>query len=72
MADNVRFGPQLRGKKLAEAEVRKLLSLADLDPSYASKSVTGLSVGEAQRVALARTLANDPEVMEILTSSFLL
>ncbi|XP_010929292.1 protein STAR1 isoform X1 [Elaeis guineensis] len=63
VADNVRFGPQLRGKKLAEAEVQKLLSLADLDPAFASKPVTGLSVGEGQRVALARTLANDPEVL---------
>ncbi|XP_008809991.1 protein STAR1 [Phoenix dactylifera] len=63
VADNVRFGPQLRGKKLTEAEVQKLLSQADLDPSFASKSASGLSVGEGQRVALARTLANDPEVL---------
>lgn len=63
VGDNVRFGPQLRGKKLTEAEVQKLLSLADLDPSFAAKPVGGLSVGEAQRVALARTLANDPEVL---------
>lgn len=63
MADNVRYGPQLRGKRLTDAEVKNLLSLADLDPSLASRPASELSVGQAQRVALARTLANDPEVI---------
>ena len=63
MADNVRYGPQLRGKKLTDAEVKNFLSLADLDPSLASRPASELSVGQAQRVALARTLANDPEVI---------
>nr|CAB3468890.1 unnamed protein product [Digitaria exilis] len=61
VADNVRYGPQLCGKKLTEAEVKNLLSLADLDPALSSKPASELSVGQAQRVALARTLANDPE-----------
>ncbi|KAF8658849.1 hypothetical protein HU200_059342 [Digitaria exilis] len=61
LADNVRYGPQLCGKKLTEAEVKNLLSLADLDPALSSKPASELSVGQAQRVALARTLANDPE-----------
>ncbi|RLM54973.1 protein STAR1-like [Panicum miliaceum] len=63
VADNVRYGPQLRGQKLTEAEVRNLLSMADLDPALSSKPASELSVGQAQRVALARTLANDPEVL---------
>ncbi|CAN6162884.1 unnamed protein product, partial [Urochloa humidicola] len=63
VADNVRYGPQLRGKKLTEAEVKNLLSMADLDPALSSKPASELSVGQAQRVALARTLANDPEVL---------
>ncbi|CAN6176954.1 unnamed protein product [Urochloa humidicola] len=63
VADNVRYGPQLRGKKLTEAEVKNLLSMADLDPVLSSKPASELSVGQAQRVALARTLANDPEVL---------
>ena len=62
VAYNVRYGPQLRGKKLTEAEVQSLLRLADLDPALSSKPANELSVGQAQRVALARTLANDPEV----------
>ncbi|CAI9113812.1 OLC1v1014493C1 [Oldenlandia corymbosa var. corymbosa] len=63
VADNVRYGPQLRGKKLADNEVYKLLTLADLDSTFFSKSGSELSVGQAQRVALARTLANEPEVL---------
>lgn len=63
VADNVRYGPQLRGKKLTEAEVKSLLSMADLDPALSSKPASELSVGQAQRVALARILANDPEVL---------
>jgi ABC-type sulfate/molybdate transport systems ATPase subunit len=62
MADNIRYGPQLRGKKLSDEEVHKLLRLADLDPSFSNKTGGELSVGQAQRVALARTLANKPEV----------
>uniref|UniRef100_A0A0C9S0N0 TSA: Wollemia nobilis Ref_Wollemi_Transcript_30094_1058 transcribed RNA sequence n=1 Tax=Wollemia nobilis TaxID=56998 RepID=A0A0C9S0N0_9CONI len=63
VADNVRYGPALRGKKLSDEEVTELLSLADLDPSFAAKHGSTLSVGQAQRVALARTLANEPEVL---------
>ncbi|KAG8074782.1 hypothetical protein GUJ93_ZPchr0006g44205 [Zizania palustris] len=63
VADNVRYGPQLRGKKLTDAEVQRLLSLADLDLALSSRPASELSVGQAQRVALARTLANDPEVL---------
>lgn len=62
VGDNVRYGPSLQGKNLSEAAVEGLLAFADLDVSFAKKSVVGLSVGQAQRVALARTLANEPEV----------
>ncbi|MBA0665060.1 hypothetical protein Goklo_004978, partial [Gossypium klotzschianum] len=61
VADNIRYGPNLRGKKLTDVEVSKLLTLADLDSSFLSKTGGELSVGQAQRVALARTLANEPE-----------
>ncbi|KAL7152647.1 hypothetical protein ABFS83_04G112400 [Erythranthe nasuta] len=63
VADNVRYGPNLKGKKLSDNEVYKLLALADLDSSFYDKSGGELSVGQAQRVALARTLANEPEVL---------
>ncbi|XVE68417.1 hypothetical protein DITRI_Ditri09bG0066900 [Diplodiscus trichospermus] len=63
VADNIRYGPNLRGKKLTDEEVSKLLTLADLDSSFFNKPGGELSVGQAQRVALARTLANEPEVL---------
>lgn len=63
MADNIRYGPQLIGQRLSDEEVLKLLRLADLDPSFLNKAGGELSVGQAQRVALARTLANKPEVI---------
>lgn len=63
VADNVRYGPQLKGTKLSDEEVHKLLTLADLDPSFYSKGHNEMSVGQAQRVALARMLANQPEVL---------
>lgn len=61
----MRYGPQLIGKKLSDNEVYKLLALADLDSSFYSKSGGELSVGQAQRVALARTLANEPQVLTL-------
>ncbi|GKV29116.1 hypothetical protein SLEP1_g38080 [Rubroshorea leprosula] len=63
VADNIRYGPQLRGQKLSDKEVYRLLTLADLDSSFYNKTGNELSVGQAQRVALARTLANEPEVL---------
>ncbi|OEL30784.1 Protein STAR1 [Dichanthelium oligosanthes] len=62
VAYNVRYGPQLRGKKLTEAEVQSLLTLVDLDPALSSKLASELSVGQAQRVLLLDepTSALDP------------
>ncbi|KAL7597083.1 hypothetical protein Lser_V15G30964 [Lactuca serriola] len=63
VADNIRYGPQLKGKKISDEQVYKLLTFADLDSSFFNKHGNELSVGQAQRVALARTLANEPEVL---------
>ena len=62
VADNIQYGPQLREQKLSDEEVYSLLKLADLDSSFYSKTGGELSVGQAQRVPFARTLANKPVV----------
>ena len=60
VADNVRYGPGLRGRA---AGVERVLRQAGLDASYAERDASRLSVGEQQRVMLARALALEPEVL---------
>jgi putative ABC transport system ATP-binding protein len=62
VAENVRFGPEQRGETLDDETVNRLLARVGLD-DYAGREVHNLSVGEAQRVSLARILANAPEVL---------
>jgi putative ABC transport system ATP-binding protein len=60
--DNLRFGPAQRGDHLPAEEVEQHLDLVNLH-NYAQRDVSTLSGGEAQRVSLARTIANMPEVL---------
>ena len=60
--DNVTVGPRLRGETVAADRVEPLLDRVDL-AGYADREVAGLSGGEAQRVAIARTLMVEPEVL---------
>ena len=60
VADNVRYGPSLIGR---EVSPDRPLELAGLAQSYAERDATRLSVGEQQRVMLARALALEPEVL---------
>lgn len=63
VADNVAYGPRLANRDLSAAQIADLLRMAGLEPRLAAKSTDTLSGGQAQRVALARTLANQPEVL---------
>jgi ABC-type methionine transport system ATPase subunit len=58
--DAVLYGVRLAGKR---ADVERLLGLAGLAPSLASRNPQSLSVGQQQRVSIARTLALEPEVL---------
>jgi len=60
--ENLRFGPRQRGESLPSASVEELLVRVGLE-GYATRPVANLSGGEAQRVSVARTLANSPLVL---------
>jgi ABC-type methionine transport system ATPase subunit len=63
VADNIAYGPALQGKRLSASRTDELLHMAGLEPSFATKPVDQLSGGQAQRVALARVLANQPDML---------
>ncbi len=60
--ENLRFGPLQRGETLSQDSIEQLLALVAL-AGYAGRNVANLSGGEAQRVSVARTLANSPLVL---------
>jgi ABC-type cobalamin/Fe3+-siderophores transport system ATPase subunit len=59
VADNLRFGPSQRGEILPSEAMTELLAQVGLH-DFAGRDVAHLSGGEAQRVSVARTLANAP------------
>lgn len=62
--DNIALLPMLAGKPNREARGRALELLAALDLTHrAGASVSQLSGGEAQRVSIARALANNPPII---------
>jgi putative ABC transport system ATP-binding protein len=62
VAENLRFGPAQRGETLPPDAIEELLAQVGLK-GYAERDVANLSGGEAQRVSVARTLANSPLVL---------
>ena len=59
VADNIRFA----NESLDDDRIAGLLAQVGLPTDYAHRDSTQLSVGEAQRVCLARTLATQPDVI---------
>ena len=60
VADNIEFAATLAGRK---PETDRVLGLSGLDSSFSARDASRLSVGEQQRVMLARTLTLEPAVL---------
>jgi ABC-type methionine transport system ATPase subunit len=63
--ENLTYGPELRGVEPSSLhdKVREMLDMVDLPDLSPGRQAGELSVGQQQRVAIARTLMNEPEVL---------
>lgn len=61
--ENVEYGPKLWGLEYSTEGLIKLLKKVALPPKFLERDTRDLSVGEQQRVSLARTIANNPQIL---------
>lgn len=59
--DNLMIGPQLHSLEIPD--LRELMEMVGLPSSFLKRRASDLSVGEQQRMCIARAIANRPEVL---------
>ena len=62
VAANVGYGPAQRGVTITSEEAEDLIRQVGMS-GYADRNASTLSGGEAQRISIARALANEPEIL---------
>ena len=63
VAENIAYGPMLYGETLSRGRILELMALASLEEELIDRDARELSGGQEQRLAIARALANAPEVL---------
>jgi len=61
--DNLTYGPSIWEVNLTEKDLIELLNKVALPHEFLDRKIESLSGGEQQRVSVARSLANDPDVL---------
>jgi putative ABC transport system ATP-binding protein len=63
VGDNIAYGPRLQGRTLSHEAILGFMRQAALEAELINRDADELSDGQEQRLAIARVLANQPEIL---------